>query len=623
MKAPAQLTSMAAAPSISAAAVNRLPAIAIWAVASGLAAFFSLIVRDSSFVADMVLPRGNDSFYHARRILDALGTRGFYQFDDRLQAPDGAWIPWPWAYDYLMAKATQLALWIDPTLDAMAFISYVPVAWILVNAALFMAAMSVLRMSLEMRALAMICYALSPLTQHLHSVGMIDHHFVEHTFVLLNIWLGLRWFDRPDSAPRAAVLGIALGAAPAFHNGLFILQLVPLVAVFLLWLRGSAPKPRALRAFAVALLVTTQIVLLPSEAYRNGMFEFGLLSWFHLWVAICSAAVMTYMSSRPYSRAHCAHLVGLAVLLAVPFATQLSTAAGFLSAQFSMLAGITETSSPYEMLTGVFGPRGTADWYSWLVLLAPVLLLFYAYRSCRDRSPRDVYYATAAVLGLALLLDQFRLYYFGFYFLVAAPLLIVEQLRIARGWHRGAVFAGMLAAVTLAYQPPLRDQLFAYYPPGANQDYATALPIFLDLREQCAADPGVVLATSDDGSPILFHSDCSVIANNFILRPEDKAHLDEIGRLLELTPAQIVEQRPDIKYLLVRTRDFSFFQNGELYLAASKPIAAQMILNDVAPAGFELVETILQRTGQDGPSLVYARLYKVDPRAGQQGLLSP
>jgi hypothetical protein len=616
MNAPTRLASMAAARSISEGALGRLPAIAIWMAASALAAFLSLIVRDSTFVAGMVLPRGNDSFYHARRILDAIGARGFYQFDDRLHAPDGAWIPWPWAYDFLMAKATQLALWVVPTLDPMVFISYAAVAWILVNAALFMAAMSELKMSLEMRALAIVCYALSPLTQLLHSVGMIDHHYLEHTFVLLNIWLGLRWFDRPDSALRAAVLGIALGAACAFHNGLFILQLVPLAAVFVLWLRGSAPEPRALRTFAIALLVTTQIVLLPSEPYRNGMFEFGLLSWFHFWVAVCTAAAMTYMSSRPYSRAHCAQLVGLSVLLAVPFVTQLSGAGGFLSAQFSILGGITEASSPYDMLTGVFGPRGTAAWYSWLVVLAPVLLALYAYRSCVERSPRELYYAIAAVFGLTLLLDQFRFQYFGFFFLVTAPLLIVERWRSQRGWHRGAVFAGMLAAVTLAYQPPLRDQLFAYYVPGANRDYAIALPIFQALQEQCAADPGVVLATSDDGSPILFHSDCSVIANNFILRPEDKAHLDEIARLLELTPAEIVAQRPDIKYLFVRTRDFSVFQDGELYLVSSKPIAAQLILNDVAPPGFELVNTISQRSDPDGPPLVYARLYKVSAHAG-------
>ena len=40
-------------------------------------------------------------------------------------------------------------------------------------------------------------------------------------------------------------------------------------------------------------------------------------------------------------------------------------------------------------------------------------------------------------------------------------------------------------------------------------------------------------------------------------------------------------------------------------------------LNDVAPPGFDLVKTIRQQTGPEGPSLVYARLYKVNAHAGR------
>ena len=188
-------------------------------------------------------PTGNDSFYHARRILDAaVGNRGVFQFDDLLHVPDGAWVSWPWGYDYLLAKATQAALWLHPGLDPMAFLSYVPVAWIAVNAALFLAACRAIGLSVEFRLLAMLCFALSPLTQLLHAVGMIDHHYVEHTFVLLAVWLGIRWFQRPADRRRALGLGVALGVAPAFHNGLFILQLLPLFAVFAAWLRGAAPS---------------------------------------------------------------------------------------------------------------------------------------------------------------------------------------------------------------------------------------------------------------------------------------------------------------------------------------------------------------------------------------------
>src|SRR5688572_27378209 len=156
--------------------------IGIWSIAALVALFFAVISKESSLLDGHWLPRANDSFYHARRILDAaVGTRGFYQFDERLQVPEGAWISWPWGYDYLMAKATQLALWFAPSLDPMAFIAYVPVAWILVNAALFMAAAGTVGLSTEMRALAMFCFAFSPLTQMLHSIGMVDHHYVEHT----------------------------------------------------------------------------------------------------------------------------------------------------------------------------------------------------------------------------------------------------------------------------------------------------------------------------------------------------------------------------------------------------------------------------------------------------------
>ena len=127
-------------PSAPSRALPDLYSIGVWLSATSITIFFALLLRDSAVIDGAYLPRTNDSFYHARRILDAaVGSRGFYQFDDRLHAPDGAWISWPWAYDYLLAKLTQVALWVAPTLDPPAFIAYAPVAWIFVNAALFMA----------------------------------------------------------------------------------------------------------------------------------------------------------------------------------------------------------------------------------------------------------------------------------------------------------------------------------------------------------------------------------------------------------------------------------------------------------------------------------------------------
>ena len=594
-------------------ALPRFGTIAIWLFASLIAIFFALLEGDSTAFGDQWLPRGNDSFYHARRILDAaVGTRGFYQFDDRLQVPDGAWIAWPWAYDWLMAKATQLALWIAPSLDPMQFLSYVPVAWILVNAALFLAAARAIGLSREMQALALFCFAFSPLTQLLQWIGMIDHHYIEHTFVLLTVWLGLRWVAEPAARARAVALGVTLGAATAFHNGLFILQLFPLLTVFVLWLRRSAPPAAELRAFGAVLVLTTLLVLLPSEPFRRGMFELGLHSWFHLYVAVCTAVAMAFMAWRPASQGAIAALVAISLGLAIPLGTQLVGGAGFLSGTFSVLDNIIEVQSPYRMFTETMGPKATAGYYSWLLLLAPFLLALFAYRTVRERRPERLYFAIVVTLGLALLSSQFRLHYFGYFALIGAALLVVDELRARHAWHRGLVFIAAFAAVALAFQPAL-GRLFVIYAPASDPEYAAAFKLFLDLEKLCAEGPGTVLASSDDGNAILFHTECSVIANNFILRPEDEAHIQEIRRLMRLPPDEIRAQRPDIKYLLLRGQDFSVERDGTRSIVEGNPFARGFFVDGAPPPGFLFVDGVRRDLEDQSPGGLYARLFKVEP----------
>jgi hypothetical protein len=245
-----------------------------------------------------------------------------------------------------------------------------------------------------------------------------------------------------------------------------------------------------------------------------------------------------------------------------------------------------------------------------------LLLAWFAYRVTRERRAERLYYAVAVVFGLALALMQFRLHYFGFFALVTSALLLVDELRARRGWHRGAVLAATLGIATLAYQPALRERLFVLYSPGADNDYASALPILGDLRRLCADDPGVVLANSNDGNPILFHSDCSVIANNFILRPEDERYFDEIGRLMRSTPAAVRAERPDIKYILVRAQSFSVPDGDEMRIEESNPIAKQLLIDPVPPEGFQLVRTIYRQIDENAPQNLYARLYKISSAGG-------
>ena len=241
---------------------------------------------------------------------------------------------------------------------------------------------------------------------------------------------------------------------------------------------GTAPPAPALRAFALALVIVTQLVLLPSEPYRRGMFEFGLLSWFHFYVAICTAAATALIAWRAYSLRNLAWLAGLCLALAAPFGAQFLGGAGFITGTFSILDQIVEMQSPYRMFTESWGPMPTVSHYTWLLLATPALLAFFAYRVLRERAADKLYFAVAATFGLFLLLQQFRLHYFGFFALVTGAALVIDSVRARLRWHRGATFAGALALFAAAYQPALRGRLFAVYAPAA---YPTTLALFRSI----------------------------------------------------------------------------------------------------------------------------------------------
>ena len=118
-----------------------------------------------------------------------------------------------------------------------------------------------------------------------------------------------------------------------------------------------------------------------------------------------------------------------------------------------------------------------------------MLLAFYGYRVLREREPVRLYYAVAATFGLALLLDQFRLHYFGFFAMVTGGLLLLDELRARLRWHRGMTFVAAFAAVVLAYQPALRERLFLFHAPGSDPEYGNVLPAVHRARETVRREP--------------------------------------------------------------------------------------------------------------------------------------
>ena len=206
---------------------------------------------------------------------------------------------------------------------------------------------------------------------------MIDHHYVEHTFVLLTAWLGLRWFQQPDDVRRAATLGIALGAATAFHNGLFILQLFPLLTGFILWLRQSGPLARALRGFGIALVTddTARVAAVRAVSSRYVRVRPALLVPLSTWPCARRSRWLSW-HGVPASRNAFGGLVALCAALALPLVRSSRAAPVSCPANFSILDEITEARSPYRMFTETMGPTATAAYYSWLLLLAPVCSRF-------------------------------------------------------------------------------------------------------------------------------------------------------------------------------------------------------------------------------------------------------
>lgn len=580
----------------------------IWLAATAISTFLALLVIDSAFFEGEYIPMGNDSFYHARRMLDtAVGERGFYQFDDRIHVPDGSWIPWPWTYDYLMGQAARFAVWVKPTTDPMGFLAYVPVVWLAINAAVFLAAAKRAGLTLIFCIIAMLAFALSPFVQLMHMPGKVDHHFVEFTFVLLVTWLGLRWFSEPNSRTSAVGLGLTLGLAPGFHNGMFVLQIPVLVCVGLLWFRDDRLPRRELQTIALTLLATTVLIVLPSEPFRQGLFEFGLLSWFHLYTAACTSVVLIFIARQSYNKKSLLTLTGICLLLALPLLGQLTHGAAFLSQDISILRDVIEATSPYTLFFDRFGPLKTVAQYSWLLLLAPPLLVYYLWCASHRSPRRDLFFAVMTVFGLAFLMAQFRFNYFGLFGLIVGALLVAQRLSTRLHWHRGLVVVGLLASLLIAYQPPLRQHLFAVYALGAAPLYERARPIFLDLAERCESEPGVILAHENDGNYLLFHTECSVISNNFMLTPEDELKIEQIGAMMRLSPDALREYQPDVKYVFLRSQHFIVERDGKLEIDSNSPLGTALLSNSEPPDGFELIRTIWLE--QNGQRVIYAKAF--------------
>lgn len=596
---------------------TRWSRLAIWMALSAIAAAVCSINLPSARLDGEYLPMGNDSFYHARRILDAAqDPAAFYQFDTHIHAPEGSLLVWPWGYDYALAWLVRLGVHAGLSSDPMAILAWIPVAAVLFSMAALLAIARRLQLPASLTVLAGLCMALAPTTQDLHGIGKIDHHYAELIFILTALAAGLVLLDEPQRLRRAAALGLGLGVAPSIHNGLFILQLPLLACLFAFWLQRKRLPLRAAIVLAAVMVLATLAIAIPSLSFRQWRFEFYTLSWFHPYVACCSAAAITFMSWREISRQSLLILLGGSAVLLLPVLVELRMAQSFLAGSAFHLSDIGEMQSPLR-LAQMFGVGFVSRSYSYLVWIAPLTATLCTMQCWRDRASTRLLFWVTALAGLGMLSLQQRLHYFGDFALYLPWLVALNDLALRRPQWRKRAFLGVSLALVLLYAPALRYQLTAPVPYAFDPSFQNLRPLLARMHTQCAREPGIVLADSDAGHFIRYYTQCSVIANNFLLTPQQFAKKDKTLHLFSLPASELLSAAPLVKYVLIRPLQIGPGPDGKLrysFREREPRLAHDLLLGQDAsiPSQYQLLDEV--RFAQLG-NAPYARLFAIQRTA--------
>lgn len=595
---------------------RRIPwtLIGIWLLASTLAVLSCSINYPSTHFNGEYLPIGNDAFYHARRIVDTVhDPDSFYEFDTKIHTPEGSQLTWPWGYDYTMATIARGAMAVGISDDPMAILIWIPVVAVLISVALLIAIARQMALSNSVTVLAALCLALAPTTQLLHGVGQIDHHYAEFIFILAALAGGLFWLRNRERPLYAVASAIALGMAPVVQNGLFILQLPLLATIFVLWLQNTTVSARGAFVFAGTLLATTLAILLPSEPFQTGHFEFYTLSWFHLYIAVCSAITVVLLSRLRPTRNGIVTLLVVSIALLIPIVREMPIAQDFITGTPEYLQAIGEMQPPLR-LAKLMGAFVLSYVYSYLIWITPATALLCLFNAWRDRNNPRLLFWICCLMGLALLSAQARMHYFGSFALYLPWLVLLQEFCNKRPEHfKKAVLLAALAMILL-YFPPLRHQLVMPMPLANDLAFRDTRPMLATLSKACAEDPGVVLADSDISHSIRYYTDCSLIANNFLLTPQHMEKVSEVQRLFTLTARELETQAPQVKYVLLRPFKMQQRQNGTVrftFTVEHPRLAGELLLGpeEKVPAEYKLLDEVRFAELNNAP---YAKLYKIE-----------
>jgi hypothetical protein len=146
-----------------------------------------------------------------------------------------------------------------------------------------------------------------------------------------------------------------------------------------------------------------------------------------------------------------------------------------------MLDKIIEMQSPLSMMLGDWGLASTAALYSWLLMLAPLLLVGGIYVDVTDTRQVDIGSGILLVFGLGLLLLQLRLNYFGTAFLLAGPFYFLTRYVPLSSANRKWTLLASVVVFALAFRPVLSETLLRERSLAGDHLYEVTGPLYAAL----------------------------------------------------------------------------------------------------------------------------------------------
>lgn len=273
--------------------LGRGPALLGLACALALAAALRSIGLERVFLDDGNVVFGNsDAFYHARRVLFTLAQYpDWLRFDACINYPDGAAVPHPPGYDFLLATLTKLAGGSVAAFEKIA-------AWLPV----LLGALTVLPVYALGRAFAgrgvglggALLYAALPIAVNYSQVGNADHHAAAGLLgaTLLASYVKLLGVSPPARLALCfvALLFNRLAMLLVWHGSLLYLGIGELAVLLLAATDGRRDLLRGQALSCLGVAIALLPIVAASAAPRDGAYAATELSRLHVLLFACEAA---------------------------------------------------------------------------------------------------------------------------------------------------------------------------------------------------------------------------------------------------------------------------------------------------------------------------------------------